>query len=309
LQVGRQSRVPLGQLLIAQLAEPDAFAHSEIVCGSDVRTDIVVPWRHLCWLTGMRRLIVAFSAGVDSTLLLKIAVETLGPENVLACTGVSPSLASAELVSVKDLAKQIGAPLRLIETKEMDNPLYVENSPRRCYNCKKELYTKLQTMAESRGFRFVLDGTNLDDLKDHRPGLQAAEQWRIRHPLVEAGMTKDDIRRYSRELNLPTWDKPSSPCLSSRFPYGTAIDVDKLKKVGACEVFLKELGFREFRVRYHGDLARIEVNPNEIDRLFDKPIRDLIVKRFKEVGFSFVSLDLQGFRSGSLNEGLKAPAH
>ena len=136
--------------------------------------------------------------------------------------------------------------------------------------------------------------------------LQAADQWRIRHPLVEAGMTKDDIRRYSRELALPTWDKPSSPCLSSRFPYGTAIDLDKLKKVGACEVFLKGLGFREFRVRYHGDLARIEVNQNEIDRLFDKTIRDAIVKRFKEVGFNFVSLDLQGFRSGSLNEGAQS---
>ncbi|MGZ8522441.1 MAG: ATP-dependent sacrificial sulfur transferase LarE, partial [Candidatus Binatia bacterium] len=140
------------------------------------------------------------------------------------------------------------------------------------------------------------------------PGLQAADQWRVRHPLVEAGMTKDDIRRYSQELALPTWDKPSSPCLSSRFPYGTAIDLAKLKQVGACELFLKGLGFREFRVRYHGDLARIEVNQNEIDRLFDKTIRDAIVTRFKEVGFSFVSLDLQGFRSGSLNEVLKAPA-
>ena len=137
---------------------------------------------------------------------------------------------------------------------------------------------------------------------------RALHEWRVRHPLVEAAMTKDDIRRYSHELALPTWDKPSSPCLSSRFPYGTAIDLEKLKKVGACEVFLKGLGFREFRVRYHGDLARIEVNPNEIDRLFDKTIRDTIVKRFKEVGFSFVSLDLQGFRSGSLNEGLYAPA-
>jgi uncharacterized protein len=144
----------------------------------------------------------------------------------------------------------------------------------------------------------------LDDLHDHRPGLKAADQWGVRHPLVEAEMTKADIRRYSRALALPTWDKPSSPCLSSRFPYGTAINLERLKQVGACEVFLKELNFREFRVRYHGDVARIEVSQGEFDRLFDKPVRDAIVKKFKETGFRYVSLDLQGFRSGSLNEGL-----
>jgi uncharacterized protein len=144
----------------------------------------------------------------------------------------------------------------------------------------------------------------LDDLQDHRPGLKAADEWGVRHPLVEAQMTKADIRRYSRELDLPTWDKPSSPCLSSRFPYGTSIDLERLKQIGSCEQFMKELRFREFRVRYHGDLARIEVAQSELDRLFEKPIRDAIVKRFKELGFRFVSLDLQGFRSGSLNEGL-----
>ena len=147
-----------------------------------------------------------------------------------------------------------------------------------------------------------MDGTNLDDLKDHRPGLKAADALGVRHPLVDAEMTKDDIRRYSRELGLSTWDKPSSPCLSSRFPYGTEINLERLKKVGDGEVFLKELHFREFRVRYHGDLARIEVAQNEIDHLLEKPTRDAIVRKFKEVGFTYVSLDLQGFRSGSLNE-------
>ena len=172
----------------------------------------------------------------------------------------------------------------------------------RCFFCKDELYRICRAEADKLGIATIVDGTNLDDLKDHRPGLKAADEWGVRHPLVEAEMTKDDIRRYSRELDLPTWDKPSSPCLSSRFPYGTAINLERLKKVGACEVFLKELRFREFRVRYHGDLARIEVAQNEIDRLFEKATRDAIVKKFKEVGFNYVSLDLQGFRSGSLNE-------
>lgn len=156
------------------------------------------------------------------------------------------------------------------------------------------------------GINVIVDGTNLDDLKDHRPGLKAADALGIRHPLVEAEMTKDDIRRYSREFGLPTWDKPSSPCLSSRFPYGTEITLEKLKKVGACEVFLKGLGFREFRVRYHDDLARIEVAFGELDRLMEKDTREAVVRRFKQVGFNYVSLDLQGFRSGSLNEALAA---
>jgi uncharacterized protein len=150
-----------------------------------------------------------------------------------------------------------------------------------------------------------VDGTNLDDLRDHRPGLKAATEWGIRHPLVEAEMTKDEIRRYSRELDLPTWDKPSSPCLSSRFPYGTEINLERLKKVAASEQFMKELGFREFRVRYHGDLARIEVAQNEFLRWFDKATRDTVVQKFKEIGFQYISLDLQGYRTGSLNESLR----
>ena len=149
----------------------------------------------------------------------------------------------------------------------------------------------------------IVDGTNLDDLKDIRPGLKAANEWGIRHPLVEAEMTKEEIRHYSRNLNLPTWDKPSSPCLSSRFPFGTEINLERLNKVAACEVFMKELRFREFRVRYHGDLARIEVSPNELDRLFEKTTRNAIVQKFKQVGFKYVSLDLQGYRSGSMNGG------
>ena len=254
------------------------------------------------------RALVAFSAGVDSTFLLKAAHLALG-DGAIAFTASSASVPPGELDAAKHFAASLGCRHIILDSHEIDNPAYTQNPVNRCFFCKDELYRICREQADKMGIANIVDGTNVDDLKDHRPGLQAADQWRVRHPLVEAGMTKDDIRRYSRELALPTWDKPSSPCLSSRFPYGTAIDLEKLKKVGACELFLKGLGFREFRVRYHGDLARIEVNQNEIDRLFDKTIRDAIVTRFKEVGFSFVSLDLQGFRSGSLNEGLKAPAH
>lgn len=159
--------------------------------------------------------------------------------------------------------------------------------------------------ADLLGIATIVDGTNLDDLKDHRPGLQAAKEWRVRHPLVEVEMTKNDIRRYSRELNLPTWNKPSSPCLSSRFPYGTEINVERLGKVAACERFMKELCFREFRVRYHGALARIELSQDEFDRLLDKATRELVVQKFKEIGFNYISLDLQGYRTGSMNETLR----
>jgi uncharacterized protein len=249
------------------------------------------------------RLLVAFSAGVDSTFLLKAAHLALG-QGTIALTASSPSVPPGELDAAKNFAVALGCRHIVLESHELDNPSYSQNPVNRCFFCKDELYRICRAEAEKLGIQTIVDGTNLDDLKDHRPGLQAADQWRIRHPLVEAEMTKEDIRRYSRELDLPTWDKPSSPCLSSRFPYGTEIDLERLKKVGACEVFLKELRFREFRVRYHGDLARIEVAQSEIDRLFEKATRDAVVKRFKEIGFNYISVDLQGFRSGSLNEAL-----
>lgn len=254
------------------------------------------------------RLLVAFSAGVDSTFLLKAAHLALG-ERAIALTASSASVPPGEIDAAKNFAATLGCQHIVLDSHEVENPSYARNPVNRCFFCKDELYRICREQADKLGIATIVDGTNLDDLSDHRPGLQAADQWRVRHPLVEANMTKDDIRRYSQALDLPTWDKPSSPCLSSRFPYGTAIDLDKLKKVGACEVFLKGLGFREFRVRYHDNLARIEVAPQEIDRLLEKTTREAIVKRFKEVGFNFVSLDLQGFRSGSLNEVLKAATH
>jgi pyridinium-3,5-biscarboxylic acid mononucleotide sulfurtransferase len=252
-------------------------------------------------------LLIAFSAGVDSTFLLKIAHMVMA-EKAIALTASSPTAPPGELEAAKEFAKNLGCRHIILDSHEMANPSFAENPVNRCFFCKDELYRICRKQADQLGIATVVDGTNLDDLKDHRPGLKAAKEWGVRHPLVEAEMTKEDIRRYSRALDLPTWDKPSSPCLSSRFPYGTEITFDRLKKVAACEVFMKELRFREFRVRYHGNLARIEVSPNEIDRLFEREIRDAIVKKFKEIGFNYVSLDLQGFRSGSLNEALQKKA-
>ncbi len=246
-------------------------------------------------------LLVAFSAGVDSTFLLKAAHMTLGA-SVVALTAASPTAPPGDLDAAKAFTATLGCRHVIVDSHELTNPLFAQNPVNRCFFCKDELYHICRAEADKLGLNWIVDGTNLDDLKDHRPGLKAADALGVRHPLVDAEMTKDDIRRYSRALDLSTWDKPSSPCLSSRFPYGTEINLERLKKVGDGEVFLKELHFREFRVRYHGDLARIEVAQNEIDHLLEKPIRDAIVRRFKEIGFTYVSLDLQGFRSGSLNE-------
>ncbi|HWH79427.1 MAG TPA: ATP-dependent sacrificial sulfur transferase LarE [Candidatus Binatus sp.] len=252
-------------------------------------------------------LLVAFSAGVDSTFVLKAAHMAIGTR-AIALTATSPTVPPGELDAAKEFTTSLGCRHIVLDSHELTNPSFSQNPVNRCFFCKDELYRISRAEADKLGIETIVDGTNLDDLKDHRPGLQAADEWGVRHPLVEANMTKDDIRRYSKELNLPTWDKPSSPCLSSRFPYGTAIDLERLKQVGDCEVFLKALRFREFRVRYHGDLARIEVAQNEIEKLFDPTVRQAIVKRFKELGFHYVSMDLQGFRSGSLNEALQKKA-
>ena len=248
-----------------------------------------------------RRLLVAFSAGVDSTFLLKAAHMALG-EKTIALTASSASAPPGEIDAAKSFASRLGCRHIVLDSHELENPSFAQNPVNRCFFCKDELYRICRAEADKLGIETIVDGTNLDDLQDHRPGLKAANEWGVRHPLVEAGMTKEDIRRYSRQLDLPTWDKPSSPCLSSRFPYGTEISLERLKLIGSCELFMKELRFREFRVRYHGDLARLEVGQNEIDRLWERSTRDAIVKRFKELGFRFVTIDLQGFRSGSLNE-------
>jgi uncharacterized protein len=251
--------------------------------------------------------IVAFSAGVDSTFLLKVAHSVLG-ERAIALTAISPTVPPGEFQAAKDFTRQLGCRHIVLDSNELANPSFAQNPSNRCFFCKDELYRLCRAQAEILGNPVIVDGTNLDDLKDHRPGLKAADQWRIRHPLVEAELSKDDIRRLSRALDLPTWDKPSSPCLSSRFPYGTEINLERLQKIAQCEVYMKELRFREFRVRYHGDLVRIELSQQEIARFFDFQTRQTIVERFKQIGFKYVSLDLQGYRTGSMNEALPASA-
>lgn len=259
-------------------------------------------------LRTMRRVIVAFSAGVDSTFLLKVAMDTLGPSNVVACTAVSPSLAQAELQSVRDLAATLGATLRLIETHEMDNPRYAENSAKRCYYCKSELYEKVGLIAKELGITVILNGANQDDTGDYRPGMDAAREYGVRSPLLEAGMTKADIREFSHQLKLPTWDKPALACLASRVPYGTPVTILSLSQIEQGEAFLRKRGFPICRVRHHNALARIEVPADRVAELLSDPLRTELITHFKRLGYTYVTVDIQGFRSGSGNEVLPASA-
>lgn len=249
--------------------------------------------------------VVGYSGGVDSVLLARVAVDVLGARRVLAVTGKSDSIASWMEETAREVAERFGIPWLEVETREMDDPRYAANPSNRCYFCKTELWGVLDGVARERGLRTVLDGSNADDVGDHRPGAVAAREHAVRSPLLEAGLTKKEIRAWSRELGLPTWDQPAAPCLASRLPYGVAVTPQRLRQVEAAERALRELGFRDFRVRHHDSVARLEVHPAEIARV--RELRDPIFAAVRDAGFARVLLDLQGYRRGSLNEGLAAP--
>jgi uncharacterized protein len=250
-------------------------------------------------LRKLKRVIVAFSGGVDSTFLLKMCVDVLGKENVLAFIGQSPTCPAREIEEAKNLAAFIGVEYIIEETSEMEDPDFVRNDKSRCYYCKTHLFHKAWEIVKKKGFLHVVEGSNLDDMDDYRPGRKACIEQEVVSPLLMAELSKTDIRELSRKLQLPTHDKPAFACLSSRIPYGTAIDNDILKKIELSEDFIRSFGIHQARVRYHGNVARIEVAGNEINIIVDN--RDKIAEALRNYGFFYITLDLQGYRTGSMN--------
>lgn len=247
-------------------------------------------------------LLVAFSGGVDSACMLRVAVLELGADRVLAVTGRSPSVPKAELDAAAPLAAALGARHEYLDTSEFADANYLANPVNRCYYCKTELYSQLEPLRVRHGLNAIANGVNADDLGDHRPGLTAAREHGVHAPLAECGITKREVRLIASAISVPVHDKPASPCLSSRVQYGEAITVEKLERIDAAETFIRGLGFRELRVRHHGDVARIEVPADELHRFADAALRTRVDQKLRELGYRYVALDLRGFRSGSLND-------
>lgn len=252
---------------------------------------------------GLESVIVAYSGGVDSSYVAYVANAELGTRAV-CITGQSASLPSYQNAEIDRVVKNFGFNHEVINTDELQLPGYRANNGDRCFFCKDELYGKLESVARSRGIEYIVDGSTIDDLEDYRPGRQAAKQHAVRSPLIEVGLNKNEVRELSRRATLPTWDKPASPCLSSRIAYGTTVTIERLQNVDRGEEILREFGFREFRVRHHDTLVRLEISPAEMDRVLQKDVIDQLAARFRELGFKYVTLDLHGFRSGSMNEAL-----
>ena len=252
-------------------------------------------------LRGMGRVLVAFSGGTDSAYLAWAASHVLGADAV-AVTADSASLPESHKRDAEAFVRQFGIVHEYIETREFDNPDYVRNDPNRCFHCKDELFTRLEEVGRERGFQHIVYGVNQDDLGDYRPGQNAAREHQVASPLADAKLTKAEIRELSRRAGLPTWDRPASACLSSRIPYGTPVTIQNVKTVESGEEQIKELGFRQFRVRFHGEVVRIEIAPDELDRALNREMAAKFTAIFKALGFKYVTLDLEGYRQGSLNE-------
>ncbi len=255
-------------------------------------------------LAGRGRVLIAYSGGVDSTLLLKTAIDTLGAAAVRAVIATSDTYPEREVRTARALARRLGVTPLVIKTRELENPAFAANPPERCYHCKRELFGALAAIARTEGCAAVFDGANADDRTDFRPGARAGKELGVVSPLQEAGLTKAEIRALSRALGLPTWDKPSLACLASRFPYHTPIDAENLRRVGAAEDVLRRLGFGQLRVRHHGTIARIEIEPAAFSRLLRPEVRGRVSRAFRRLGYAYVTLDLDGYRTGSLNETL-----
>lgn len=270
---------------------------------NDLPTDLIAKRDRLLDLfRGFETCAVAFSGGIDSTVVAKAAHEALG-DRAVAITGVSDSLADGELSEAKEIARLIGIRHEVVETEEFNNPDYRRNAPDRCYHCKSELYTQLDGLAPKLGVAVVVNGANLDDRGDHRPGMTAAGEHAVRSPLLECELNKQDVRALALHWELPTWDKPAAPCLSSRIAYGEEVTRERLEMIDKAEQFLRSQGLRELRVRYHrGDLARIEVPATALEQLCSESVRRTLAEHFKQLGFRYITLDLEGFRSGNLND-------